>query len=851
MSDVLALQPAVAAAQAPTAVVGGKGRQLGVLRQRGLPVPDFFVIPAGWCDAAAASADVPPALASLLQAELASRGWLETPLAVRSSAAGEDAAQASFAGIFVSRLNLGGISALTAAVGDIWRSLHSPAARAYREKLGLDAGGGMAVVVMPLLPAVASGIAFTCDPVSGREDRMVVHANWGLGETLVGGESDGDEYVFAEDSVDVWRMVESRIGDKRTMALPAPAGGTVRQPVPAERVGMPVLSPAGAEALAALLRDAALACDFVAPFFDLEWVWDGRQFWLTQARPVTRRPDYRYAGLHGQAPIWTRGNTCEIMPEPLQAMDWNFSRRGVNDLLLQGWRIAAYPLLPGIQRAGLFDGHLYLDAATLQWEAWDTIGLAPARFNALMGGHQPAIDTCAPTWRDRFRRLGHTLAYLRRASALGKRGDAEVAAVRALTRELRAVDLPADNDAIIALLHRVLRPAREYIGLFFLQGSGGGSLSLLLDTLERHFPGEGAAIGAGLLAGGEPSVTAQQGYALLALARTAKTLLDRGCPWPVGDDARREAAWQPWLRDPAFAAELTSFLDQYGHRGHYETYLRSPRWAEVPVMLLEQLPVLAEVDADVLRERQRQVAAAAWQRLPFWLRPLLRAQVKAATRDSNRREAARSALIALLAVGRRWWLQIATRLVDAGVLSDKDEVFHLLPSEIERHARGLLSADGVRARLRERRQRYADWLAADPPDWFRPAIHADFGQISGLTADTGAPVSKPSGAAVWRGVATGTGRVRGRVRRLRHPADGIALQPGEILVAATTDPGWTPLFLKAGGLVVETGGYLSHGAIVAREFALPAVVNLPGIFDALTDGDLVEVDGLQGVVRRI
>ncbi len=115
------------------------------------------------------------------------------------------------------------------------------------------------------------------------------------------------------------------------------------------------------------------------------------------------------------------------------------------------------------------------------------------------------------------------------------------------------------------------------------------------------------------------------------------------------------------------------------------------------------------------------------------------------------------------------------------------------------------------------------------------------------TVETG----KESADGVWRGVATGTGVARGKVRRLRHPAEGLALQAGEILVAPSTDPGWTPLFLKAAGLVVETGGYMSHGAIVAREFALPAVVNLPGILDALRDGDEIVVDGLRGEVVRV
>jgi phosphohistidine swiveling domain-containing protein len=613
--------------------------------------------------------------------------------------------------------------------------------------------------------------------------------------------------------------------------------GTELRPVTPAQARAAVLNGEQAEALAALLRDAAIACDFVAPFYDLEWVWDGEAFWLTQARPVTRRPRHTYAGLRTQPPIWTRGNTCEVMPEPLQAMDWNFSRRGCNDLLEQGWKLAGYPLLPGVQRAGLFDGRLYLEAALLQWEAWDGIGLLPERFNALMGGHQPMIKTDPPTWRKRLGRIGRTLTYLRRAPAMGRRGDAEVAEALAIARELRGVPLPESNAEITRLLHRVLKPAREFVGMFFLQGSGGGSLSLLLDTLARFFPGESEAIGSALLAGGEPSVTAQQGYALLQLAQLAKTAQIPGRP----------------QQDPKFAAALADFLGRYGHRGHYETYLRNPRWSEAPQLLLEQLPALGEVDAAAMRERQRAAAEAAWHRirrdLPFWARPLIRAQVKAATRDSNRREAARNAMIALLAMGRRLWLLIGERLVGEGALDRPDEVFHLMPSEVERYAHGLLTREGMRARIASRRERFAVWQSTTPVEWFRPRVEGlpNSGEMPRSTVKTG----KNSVDGVWRGVATGTGIARGKVRRLRHPAEGLALQPGEILVAPSTDPGWTPLFLTAAGLVVETGGYMSHGAIVAREFALPAVVNLPGILDALRDGDEIVVDGLRGEVVRV
>lgn len=822
---------AAAAADTAPEAVGGKGRQLGLLRRYGLPVPDFFVIPAVWSKQR--RQDMPAELVTPLRHELLARGWNDRPLAVRSSAVGEDAANASFAGIFLSRLNVLGADALAEAVAEVWTSLDTPTAAAYRERLGIGGEPAMAVLVMPLLTAVASGIAFTCDPVSGREDRMLVHANRGLGESLVGGEAVGDEIVFAEDTGDTWRVLEFRPGAKATMSVPSPAGGTRRVPVPVAQAAAPVFDTTQAEALASLLRDAALALDFVAPFFDLEWVWDGQQFWLTQIRPVTRRPHYTYAGLRSQPAIWTRGNTCEVMPAPLQPMDWNFSRRGCNDLLEQGWKIAGCPILPGAQRAGLFDGYLYLEASIMQWEAWDGMGILPEHFNALMGGHQPAIATVPPTWRDRWRRFGNMLRYLRHAPALARRGDAEVAAARALARELRDVPLPRSPDDIGRLLRRLFKPVREFHGMFFLQGSGGGSLSLLLDTLGRVFPGESEALGSALLAGGEPSVTAAQGYALLDLAHRARRTADPACP----------------LHDPDFAAAFAVFLEEYGHRGHYETYVRNPRWSEEPECLLAQLPALAEVDAAALRARQQTAARTAWARIrremPFWRRSLLRAQVRAANRDCNRREAARSAMIALLATARRLWLLIGERFAGEGALARTEDVFFLLPAELERYANGLIPAAGLRTRVADRAQRFATWQAATPPEWLTltpcgaPAL-----------PDQARQPAIPAGSR-FRGVATGTGVARGKVRRLRHPAEGVALQPGEILVAPATDPGWTPLFLKAGGLVVETGGYLSHGAIVAREFALPAVVNLPGILAALQDGDEVEVDGLRGEVRRL
>jgi len=427
------------------------------------------------------------------------------------------------------------------------------------------------------------------------------------------------------------------------------------------------------------------------------------------------------------------------------------------------------------------------------------------------------------------------LRFMARAPARRKRGEAAIAQIMDQARRTQSAPPPASPEALRTALSRQVRVAREATDLHFLQGSSGGSLTLLASVLEKHFPGEGVALSAALQAGGEPSVTARQGYALLHLARLS---------------SRPEAHEQP-LANPAFAEAFQSFLDAYGHRGSYETYMRSPRWREEPEVVLAQVRALEGVDEADLRRRQQEGLRSVWLRLksslPIRTRIWIRMLSRAANTECNQREAARSALIAQLAAIRSILLAAANWLTETGRLRQPDDIHLLLPSEIDRALTGRIPAAGLIARVAERKISFRQWHEKAAPEYLliAPEGTPQAGFVEPLRA------AQVKAGVSWHGVATGTGVGRGRARILRHPDEGACLRPGEILIAPSTDPGWTPLFLKAGGLVAETGGYLSHGAIVAREFALPAVVNLPGILDQLHDGDLVEVDGLQGEVRRL
>lgn len=854
---------------------GGKGWNLARLARYGLPVPEILVIPVeeerAWLagcqppDLAEASLDeeslrrlggfhrqllaraVPDAFHTTLRQALAEKGWLDRPLAVRSSATAEDSALASFAGIHLSRLSLTGLSSVIEGVREVWASRWLPQAVAYRQRAGLAREAvAMGVVITPMVDAVASGIAFTCDPLSGRDDRLVLHAHWGLGETLVAGEARGDEILLAENAHDPGlELLDYRKGDKAVMSLPAPHG-TRRQATPREMAQAAVLNRRQALQLGRLVWNAAIALDFANPYFDLEWAWDGKRFWLVQARPVTARGRHTYPSLVSQPEIWSRGNTCEVTPYPLSVYDWFNSRRLINLMLERAPALAGYPLLPGIQRAGLFNGRLYLNLSLLQWELHDAFGLTPKAINTLTGGHQPEIEVAPPGLMRQVSRLIRLIRFTLASRKFRRRADEIIGSVHGRAKAWRRQALPESEPELLAALREQIRYTRSLTPLFLLQTSSGGSLSMLVDLIDKYLPGEGHALGAAILAGGEPSVTAQQAYDLTDLARIAAEDPVAGA-WLEGP--RRDDDWRGALPEKSpFRIAFARFLERYGHRGIYETYFRHPRWREAPGYLFDTIKGLTSLALEALRLQQRSAAEAAWQRvkarLPFWLLPMLKSLTKAATLEVNHREAARSALVALMEPQRRILLEIARRWRERGMEMPAEDIFELALPEIQSLVEGEIPPEGLLARLRERRQQRRAWEELTPDEVILQ--QADGRQRPQMPETATAP-----GQRSFQGMAVGTGRTSGALRILRSPAEGARLEPGEVLAAPSTDPSWTPLFLKAGGLIMETGGYLSHGAIVAREFGIPAVVNLPGILEQLNEGERVEVDGHLGRVTRL
>ncbi|WP_291994389.1 PEP/pyruvate-binding domain-containing protein [Candidatus Accumulibacter sp. ACC003] len=804
------------AADAHSAVVGGKALTLGRMKRLGLPVPPGLVV-----TAPALASGITPALAENLQAEITRRGWAEKALAVRSSAPQEDSATASFAGIFHSELDVRGFAAIQSAVARVYGSRDTPQAVAYRSRKGI-ADDGMAVLVMPLLDAHAAGVAFTCDPVSGRDDRIVMQAVHGLADRLVGGTENGAEIVLAEErQSETLSVLNQRAAEGQSMPL----------------------TEAQALALGHLLRDAAQALDYADPAFDFEWVFDGQEFWLVQARPVTARPWHTYPALAGQEALWSNGNTRDVVPHVMGAMDWIGWRRMVDMMLEQGYRLAGYPLLSGARRSALMHGRLYLNASFIQWEAFDALGFAPSALNELMGGHHPEIAVPAPSLGDRMRRLGRLLRFIARSPACRQRGRQQAEAAFEDAAQFRG-ETPASwsDDQLAARLREVTEKARTREGLMFLQGSSGGNLYLLLELVGKAFPTERHALVAAIMAGGPPSITARQAYELRSLAAIAaeepKTHAFLAGPPP------RDLADLP--KDSRFRTALNDFLRKYGHRGIYESYLASPRFAENTDYLLDLISAEINGSSDRRRdaEAQRQaISEEAWAKLRGRLSPLQRWRarmlVKLAQTESNERELARSAMTVYGAEMRRLLLEIARRICARGLLKRPEDIFDLTPHEALAALLGQSTGHCLTARVSWRRSQRQAYEKGEAPEV--------------VLGNRALPAAEPhrQSARTWNGIAVGAGVAEGAARRIDSPEQGDRLLTGEILIAPSTDPAWTPLFLRAGGLVMETGGYLSHGAIVAREFGIPAVVNLPGIRARVRDGDRIRVDGQRGEVTFV
>ncbi len=776
---------------------------------------------------------LPPAARAAVGRFLNEAGLEGRPLAVRSSAAAEDGVGAAFAGIHESYLGVTGLDAVCAAVSRCFASLWTPRAVAYRRRAGVaDDATPCAVVICEMVGdprdgPVAAGVAFSCDPVTGERQVVTIELAAGPGDAVVRGTVAPQQYAVRRPGLETEVARLDDTGDA------------------------PVLADREIEALARIVVRVHWALgDGDAPQ-DVEWAWDGRTFWMLQSRPVTKLPRWTFPGVPTETPIWSNANIRDSLPRPLTMATWSLLDASVQAVVYASMQAMDYPLPRGMQVMRRFGGRPYFDLDSLQWSFYDSVGIPPAEMNRNLGGFQPEItvpDGHALRGRAGLARLWRRLRLARRLLRFHREIPPRIDALIARARESRAVDLSTLSDeALLARFRDVQALGVEYQPVLQLAASFcAACLKVAEDFLGLATRRDAQSLVARLLAASGDVASAEHGFRIRELADS------------VAGDAAAEAAlrdpdpfaWRALPADAPFRVAMEAYLDRYGHRAVYEMELASVRWAEDPRYVLDQVrfhldhPPARDARARAVDLRRR--AEAELATVPAWLRPIARRIVARARLGAGLRENAKSGSAAALTLVRQLCLEVGRRLQAAGRLAAAHDVFHLSLLEVEAWLTGAWDGSGAGALAGDRRARLAVQQELELPGVIQESPSTAPGAYPRGPA---AAAPAPEGDA-WTGVAAAPGAAEGAACVLRTPHDGGRMRRHDVLVAPSTDPGWTPLFLRASALVTETGGYLSHGAVVAREFGLPAVVNVRDAMRLIADGDRLGVDGDAGRVTR-
>ncbi|MGX5716068.1 PEP/pyruvate-binding domain-containing protein [Arthrobacter sp. MAHUQ-56] len=889
------------------ALVGGKAANLGELLAAGLPVPGGFcltttayrhvvsgsgtVLPglaasgtaggaaakespdggglAGAARAAILAAPIPAAVSDAVTQAYAALGP-DVPVAVRSSATAEDLPFASFAGQQETYLNVVGVPALLDAVQRCWASLWTDRATAYRASLGMDpAGVALAVVVQRMVDADTAGVMFTANPLTGSRRQTVIDASPGLGEAVVSGAVNPDHFVV--DAL-TGKVLERKTGDKGMEIRPLPGGGTqVRESLAA--AGTPCLTDTQVAGLVRLGQQAE--AHFGAPQ-DIEWAIDGAgALWLTQSRPITTLyPVPKSNGAAGPIPAGrnpvsgTRAYLCFSLAQGLTRPLTPMGLAAVRLLASSIATAAGFPVPdPGRGPSPYAEAgqRIYVDFTTPIRSAVGrrivprVFDIMEARTAAVMRQlfEDPAFSV---TTRTPFGLLRHVAPVAARAKVPATLLRALVrpeAALRRLDRFTRKFDASLELDGAAAPLAR-LNHAESLLG----------SRLFLIVPAILPLPALGfAMLGVvGKLLGGNPwddlqpvirglpnNVTTQMDLELWQLAEAIRDDVQSRTALMAGDSAVLAEAFRAGQLPARLEAGLTRFLDRYGHRAVAEIDVGQPRWSEEPAHILGILANYLRLDSPALapdvqfskaaEEAEAQVEllaarAAARGRIRGML---VRGALRRARLFAGLRELPKYQLVVGLGEVRRQLLLVGSELADTGRLERPDDVFFLAFDEVRQALTGEAGTPvpDLRPLVAARRGDYDRELGRRHiprvllSDGTEPeAVQAAVGNAAEGTL-TGSPAS--------------AGTVTARARVILDPV-GARLEPGEILVAPSTDPGWTPLFLTAGGLVMEMGGPNSHGAVVAREYGIPAVVGVPDATRVIATGQTITVDGGSGTV---
>jgi rifampicin phosphotransferase len=771
---------------------------------------------------------IPDDLAAAITGALAGLGE-RSGYAVRSSATAEDLPAASFAGQQDTYLNVVGPAAILQHVSRCWASLFTERAVTYRLRNGFDHRKvHMAVVVQQMVFPRAAGVLFTADPVTSNRKVASVEASFGLGEALVSGLVNADSYSVRDGDI-----VAKTVATKKRAIHALPGGGTHEQPIEPAQQEKPALTDAQVVRLARLGR--RIEAHFGRPQ-DIEWCLVEDGFQVVQSRPITTLfpiPETGDRDNHVYVSVGHQQMMTDAM-KPLGLSLWQLTTprpmaEAGGRLFVDVTRHLASPA----NRAGFLEvagksDPLIRDALQTVLDRGDFIPSLPDEDPAgepVPGAAPASIETDPAVVTELIGRSEASIAELKRDIAT-KSGSELLDFILADIQELRRILFdPRSHQVFMAAMQ-----ATWWLGEQLGEWLGEKNAA---DTLTQSVP---------------HNVTSEMGLALLDVADVIRL-------YPEVVAFLHDAADEDFLDElaeldggPEARDAITGYLDKYGMRCVGEIDITRPRWSERPTTLL---PILLtniknfEPGAGARRfEQGRQEAWQKEQELLERLRALPDGERKA--EETKRkidlvrtfigyREYPKYGMVSRYFVYKQALLDEAERLVRAGVLDEEEDIFFLRLQELHDVVRTNQVDDEL---IRRRKDAFRSYQALMPPR----VLTSDGEAIAGAYRRD----DLPTGALV--GLPVSAGIIEGRARVILDMA-AADLEPGDILVTAHTDPSWSPLFVAITGLVTEVGGLMTHGAVIAREYGLPAVVGVAQATHLIRDGQRIRVNGTDGYIE--
>ncbi|HJY45796.1 MAG TPA: rifamycin-inactivating phosphotransferase, partial [Propionibacteriaceae bacterium] len=771
----------------------------------------------------------PDDLAAAITRPLARLGE-QAAYAVRSSATAEDLPSASFAGQQDTYLNIVGPAAILQHISRCWASLFTERAVTYRLRNGFDHRKvHMAVVVQQMVFPQAAGILFTADPITGNRKVAAVEASFGLGEALVSGLVNADAYQVRDGEI-----VAKTIGTKQLAINVAPGGGTQEMAIEPARQEQPALTDAQVVHLAQLGR--GIEAHFGRPQ-DIEWCLVDDGFQIVQSRPITTlfpiparddRENHVYVSVGHQQMMTDPMRPLGISMWQLTAMAPMHEAGG--RLFVDVTRVLASPA----SRAGLLavmgrGDPLIRDALETVLERGDFLPALPADGPAPAvppGGGPPSPVETDPAI----------------VTGLIERSEASIATLR---RDIRSRSGPALFEFLLTAFEEHKRVLGDPLSMQAIM-AGMEATWWLNDQLQAWLGEKNAADTLTLSASN--NVTSEMGLALLDVADVIR-------PYP------EVVAFLQDVEDEGFLDELAklaggreardairAYLDKYGMRCVGEIDITRPRWSERPTTLVPViLDNIRNFEPGARRRRfehGRQQAEKKERDVLKALRALPDGERKAeeTKRMIDRvrtfigyREYPKYAIVSRYFIYKQALLEEAERLVEAHALAEKEDIYYLTFVELHDVAR---TNQVDHQLIRQRKDAFRSYQALTPPR----VLTSDGEAVAGAYRRD----DVPAGALV--GLAVSAGTVEGRARVILDMAEAD-LEADDILVTAYTDPSWSPLFVAIAGLVTEVGGLMTHGAVIAREYGLPAVVGVEHATRLIRDGQRIRVNGTDGYVE--